>query len=73
MAHSGTVMVTGDLTHTQENYDQAQVSVENFNRADSLASIARFKALAARYHARVVIQHAPKVLETLPPFPGYLD
>lgn len=73
LAHSGTVILSGDVAHTQEGYDKALIPVEDFDRADSLASIARFKALAAHYHARVVIQHAPNVFETLPLFPAFLD
>ena len=49
------------------------VPPENANRADTLASIVRFKGFAARRRACVVIQHAPGVFATAPAFPACLD
>lgn len=65
----GPVLLTGDVTHFQENYESDGVPSFNTNRADSLASIARFKALARNLKATVVIQHEPADIAKLPAFP----
>ncbi len=73
LKRSGTVILSGDVAHTREGYDQGLMPPSNANRADSLASIARLKGLAEQHHARVVIQHAADVLDTLPVFPACLE
>ncbi len=73
LKHSGTVILSGDVAHTRESYERGLVPPSNTNRADSLASIARLKGLAEQHHARVVIQHAADVFDTLPVFPACLE
>lgn len=70
---TGPVLLSGDVAHFQINYDRNLVPTGNDSRAETLASIGRVKGLAAHYHARVVIQHAENVFDTLPRFPAYLD
>lgn len=65
----GPVLLTGDLAHFQENYDTNGVPDFNTDRADSLASLDRFKKLAASYKAKVIIQHEPADLAKLPAYP----
>jgi glyoxylase-like metal-dependent hydrolase (beta-lactamase superfamily II) len=65
----GPVLLTGDVTHFHENYDSDGIPSFNTNRADSLASLARFKALAKNLAATVVIQHDPADIAKLPLFP----
>jgi N-acyl homoserine lactone hydrolase len=45
----------------------------NTERADTLASIDRFEKIAARTHARVIIQHSPEDFAALPKIPAYLE
>ena len=66
----GYVMITGDLAHFQENYDSNGVPTFNVSRADTLASLDRFKKLAANLHATVIIQHDARDIEKLPAFPA---
>ena len=73
LAHRGTVLLSGDVTHFQENYDSDGIPSFNTDRADSLASLARFKALARNLHATVVIQHEPGDIAKLPPFPAWAE
>lgn len=73
LAKSGPVLLSGDLFHTRENYEQSRVPTVNVDRADTLASINRFAGLAAFLHARVVVQHAPEDFATMPVFPAFLD
>jgi glyoxylase-like metal-dependent hydrolase (beta-lactamase superfamily II) len=66
----GAVLLTGDLTHFHENYTSDGIPTFNTDRAASLASLHRFKAMAANLKATVVIQHDPRDVAKLPAFPA---
>ena len=70
LKEKGNVLITGDLSHFQENYDSNGVPTFNTNRADSLASMDRFKQLATNLHATVIIQHDARDIDKLPAFPA---
>ncbi|MBA4041595.1 MAG: MBL fold metallo-hydrolase [Sphingobium sp.] len=65
-----TFLLSGDQAHFRENYDSDGVPTFNTNRADTLASFARFKGLAANTKATVIIQHDPRDIAKLPAFPA---
>ncbi|URW74403.1 N-acyl homoserine lactonase family protein [Sphingomonas donggukensis] len=65
----GNVLLTGDLAHFASNYAGNAVPAFNTNRADTLASLDRFKRMAANLKATVVIQHEPADVAKLPVFP----
>ena len=69
----GPVLLTGDLAHFQENYDTGGIPAFNTNRADTLASLDRFKKMAANLKATVIIQHDPRDVGKLPAFPQAAD
>ena len=66
----GNVLITGDLSHFRENYAANGVPTFNTDRAASLASIDRFKAIAANLKATVIIQHDARDVSKLPAFPA---
>jgi N-acyl homoserine lactone hydrolase len=66
----GNVLITGDLAHFRENYDTNGVPTFNTNRADTLASLDRFKQLAKNLNATVIIQHDARDIDKLPAFPA---
>mgnify|MGYP002780484555 CR=1 FL=1 len=68
----GWLLLSGDQYHFRENRAVRGVPVFNANRADTLASHDRFEAIAANLKARVVIQHDPRDLASLPAFPAAL-
>ncbi|OYY91477.1 MAG: MBL fold metallo-hydrolase [Sphingomonas sp. 28-66-16] len=70
LASGTTYLLTGDLAHFRENYDSDGVPGFNTNRADTLASLARFKGLAKNLKATVIIQHEPRDIAKLPAFPA---
>lgn len=70
LASGRTFLLTGDLAHFRENYDSDGVPTFNTNRADTLASFARFKGLAVNTKATVIIQHDPRDIAKLPAFPA---
>jgi glyoxylase-like metal-dependent hydrolase (beta-lactamase superfamily II) len=69
MAGNRYYLISGDLTHFASNYATDAVPSGNTSRAETLASLARFKALAANLKATVVIQHDPADIDKLPLFP----
>jgi len=66
----GNVLLTGDLAHFRENYDGLGVPSFNTHRAETLASLNRFKQIAANLKATVVIQHDARDVAKLPVFPA---
>jgi N-acyl homoserine lactone hydrolase len=66
----GNVLITGDLAHFRENYDGNGVPTFNTSRAETLASLDRFKQLAANLKATVIIQHDARDIGKLPAFPS---
>ncbi len=66
----GNVLITGDLAHFRENYDSNGVPTFNTSRAETLASLDRFKQLAKNLNATVIIQHDARDIDKLPVFPA---
>lgn len=73
LAHSGPVLLTGDLFHFRESLERDLVPRFNVDRAQTVASMAKFKDLAARLSARIIVQHDLGDFAALPQFPEYLD
>jgi N-acyl homoserine lactone hydrolase len=69
LARGGAVLLSGDLAHFRESYATGQVPIWNTSRADTLASLERFRQIAANLKARVILQHDPRDIDKLPPFP----
>jgi hypothetical protein len=63
-------LITGDLVHFHENYNTNGVPWFNTSRADTLASIDRFKKLESNSRATVIIQHDARDIGKLPAFPA---
>jgi N-acyl homoserine lactone hydrolase len=70
LKEKGYVLLSGDLAHFQENYDSNGVPVFNTDHAVTLASIDRFKKIAANLKATVIIQHDARDVGKLPVFPA---
>ena len=70
LKEKGNVLISGDLVHFHENYDNNGVPWFNASRADTLASIDRFKKIAANFKATVIIQHDARDIGKLPAFPA---
>ncbi len=66
----GNVLLTGDLAHFRENYESNGVPTFNTDRAATLASLDRFKKIAANLKATVIIQHDTRDVSKLPAFPA---
>jgi glyoxylase-like metal-dependent hydrolase (beta-lactamase superfamily II) len=70
LRETGNVLLSGDIVHFHENYDTDGIPGFNTDRADSLASLDRFKKIAANLKATVIIQHDARDLGKLPAFPA---
>lgn len=70
---TGSVLLSGDVAHFRENLQTDGVPSFNTDRAQSLASLDRFRALARNLHATVIIQHDERDLPKLPTFPKSAD
>ena len=69
LPEKGDILLTGDLYHFEEQVTNRGVPQFNTNRADTLASMARFDAIAKSLDATVIIQHDSRHLDRLPTFP----
>lgn len=72
LVHAGTVLLTGDLYNLAVSRERRLVPIDN-NRAQTLASMDKVEALAAKTHARVIRQHVIEDFTALPAFPKALD
>lgn len=73
LPNHGRYLLTGDLYHTRENFVEGLVPGANVSRADTLASFDRFKRIADRTRATVIVQHSPEDFAAMPTFPAFLD
>ena len=69
LTRTGPVMLTGDLYHFTENMRTGRMPIFNTDRADTLASMARFQEIVRNLRARIIIQHEPADVRRLPAFP----
>jgi glyoxylase-like metal-dependent hydrolase (beta-lactamase superfamily II) len=70
LKEKGAVLLTGDLVHFRENYDKNGVPSFNTDRAQTIASLDRFKKIAEALKATVVIQHDTRDIDKLPAWPN---
>jgi glyoxylase-like metal-dependent hydrolase (beta-lactamase superfamily II) len=67
---SGAFILVGDAAHFHENYESDGVPGFNYDRAQTIASLERIKAIAKNVKATVIIQHDPRDISKLPAFPA---
>jgi N-acyl homoserine lactone hydrolase len=70
LRQTGNVLISGDLAHFHENYEANGVPPFNSGRAETLASLDRFKKIAANMKATVILQHDGRAVAKLPAFPA---
>lgn len=73
LANAGPVLLTGDMWHLAESRERRTVPRFNTDRAQTLASMDKIEALAARTHARIIRQHVAEDIAALPRFPQSLN
>ena len=70
LKEKGAVMLSGDLMHFRENYESNGVPSFNTDRAQTVASLERFKKIAGTLKAMVIIQHDTRDIDKLPAWPN---
>jgi N-acyl homoserine lactone hydrolase len=70
LPQTGNVIISGDAAHFRENLDTNGVPAFNFDRAQTVASLERLKAIASNLHATIIIQHDARDIDKLPVFPA---
>lgn len=70
LKEKGPVVLIGDAAHFHENYESNGVPGFNFDRAQTIASLERIKAIEKNLKATVIIQHDPRDIGKLPAFPN---
>jgi glyoxylase-like metal-dependent hydrolase (beta-lactamase superfamily II) len=70
LAGMGPVLLSGDLAHFHENLENNGVPWFNSSRAETVASLERFKKIAANLKATPILQHDARDVGKLPAFPA---
>jgi N-acyl homoserine lactone hydrolase len=70
LPQAGNFVISGDAVHFRENWDNNGVPWFNYDRAETLASIARLKGIVATFKATLIIQHDARDIGKLPAFPA---
>lgn len=70
---TGTVILSGDLAHYKENWDNRFAPAFNYNPEQSVASMNKVAALLAANHATLWINHDKAQSSTIPHAPAYVE
>ncbi|SDX73993.1 N-acyl homoserine lactonase family protein [Lysobacter enzymogenes] len=73
LAKAGTVILSGDLFHTRENFQHGRMPAFNYSRGETLGAIDRVRRILDNTRGRLVIQHDRRDIDALPKAPAYLD
>src|SRR5512134_3886079 len=73
LQRTGVVILSGDLTHFQANWDARRVPGMNFNRDQTMASMEKVAALVVTEKAQFWINHDQAQSAKMPRPPAYLD
>ena len=69
LAQTGSVVISGDVAHFEEQFKDGGVPGFNYDRADSLASMNRLTGITKALNAILVVQHDAQDIAKLPAFP----
>lgn len=73
LKNGGFIILSGDVVHLEESFDQNIVPSLNTNRQESLASIERIRQMIAMYKATLFINHDKKQEDKLRLLPAFYD
>lgn len=72
-AHSGAVLLTGDLWILKASQERKLVPIYNSNREQTIQSMAYAETLAKKTGAKIVRQHVAEDFDSLPVFPAAME
>src|SRR5262252_5825943 len=70
LKNSGFIILSGDVVHSQENFERNIVPSFNTDKAASIASMERVRQMMATYKAQLFINHYKKQTDTLKLLPA---
>ena len=73
LKNSGFIILSGDVVHLEESFDQNIVPSLNTNKQESLASMERIRQMIAMYKATLFINHDKKQEDKLRLLPAFYD
>ena len=73
LKNSGFIILSGDVVHSEENFEKNIVPSLNTNKAESLASMEKVRQLIATYKATLFINHYKKQEDKLKLLPEFYD
>ena len=69
----GAVILSGDMVHLQDNWDQRRVPAFNFDREQSLKSMEKVAGIMAKTGAALWINHDKAQSDKIPKAPAYIE
>jgi glyoxylase-like metal-dependent hydrolase (beta-lactamase superfamily II) len=73
LKNSGFIILSGDVVHLEENFENNIVPSLNTNKEKSIASMERIRQMIATYKATLFINHDKKQTDTLKLLPAFYD
>jgi N-acyl homoserine lactone hydrolase len=73
LKNSGFIILSGDVVHSQENFEKNLVPSLNTDKAESIASMEKIRQMIAMYNAKLFINHDKKQTNTLKLLPSFYD
>ena len=73
LKNSGFIILSGDVAHTEENFEKDTVPSLNTNKTESIASMEKIKQMIATYQATLFINHDKKQTDKLKLLPAFYD
>jgi N-acyl homoserine lactone hydrolase len=73
LKNSGFIMLSGDIAHSEDNFERDVVPSLNTDKAASIASMDKVKRMLATYHATLFINHDKAQSEMLKLIPAFYD
>jgi N-acyl homoserine lactone hydrolase len=72
LKNSGFIILSGDVVHSEENFEKNRVPSLNTNNAESIASMQKIRRMIAMYKATLFINHDKKQTDKLKLLPARL-
>jgi len=73
LGKSGFIILSGDVAHSEENFEKDIVPSLNTDKAASIASMERIRRMIATYHAKFFINHDKEQTDKLKLLPAFYD
>jgi N-acyl homoserine lactone hydrolase len=73
LKNAGFIILSGDVVHSEENFEKNIVPSLNTNKLESIASIDKIRQMIATYKATLFINHDKKQTDRLKLLPAFYD